>query len=376
MKLTIKTAKLQEMVSKAVKGAGNNKLIPITQMMAVKLEKNVLTLVTTDATNYLYIREPKVEGEDFYTVVPVEIFSKLISKMTCENITLEEKDTSLQVTGNGKYSVPIQYEDSGEVVAYPDPLKETKFKAKEGAEIQGTTVAVILNSVKPALATTLENPCYTGYYVGERVVATDRSLANSLECEVFKKPRLVSPEVMNLLTVMDTEKIHVDFKDSIICFSSPNCVVYGRDLPGIEDFQIDDLVPYLTEMEFPSCCEVSKNALLQLLDRISLFVSSYDKGAVNLTFTKDGIQLSSMSSNGTELLSYVTSENFKDNFTCPLDIVQFIKQVKAQTSEVVKIYYGNESAIKMVDGKVIQVMALLTDEEEEQGEDGEEIPFT
>lgn len=375
MKLTIKTAKLQEMVSKAVKGAGNNKLIPITQMMAVKLEKNVLTLITTDATNYLYIRESKVDGEDFYTVVPVEIFSKLISKMTCENITLEEKETSLQVTGNGKYSVPIQYEDSGEIVAYHDPLKDTKFKAKEGAEIQGTTVTVILNSIKPALATTLEMPCYTGYYVGERVVATDSSLINSLECEVFKKPRLVSSEVMNLLAVMDTEKIHVDFKEGIICFSSPNCVVYGRDLPGIEDFAIDNIVPYLTELEFPASCEVSKNVLLQLLDRISLFVSSYDDDAVNLTFTKDGIQLSSMSSNGTELIPYVTSENYKENFICPLNIKELIRQVKAQTGETVKIFYGNENALKFVDGKVIQVIGLLVDEE--QGEEGdEELPFT
>ena len=88
-KLTIKTAKLQDMVSRVVKGAKNDKVLPITQMMAIRLQDNVLTLITTSVTTTMYIREEKVDGNDFYVVVPVDVFSKLISKLTCENITLE-----------------------------------------------------------------------------------------------------------------------------------------------------------------------------------------------------------------------------------------------------------------------------------------------
>ena len=57
MKLKIKTLKMQEMVSKAIKGASGNKMIPITSLMAIELKENVLTLTTTDASNYVKIIE-------------------------------------------------------------------------------------------------------------------------------------------------------------------------------------------------------------------------------------------------------------------------------------------------------------------------------
>ena len=60
MKLTINAVKLQEMVSRASKGVGNNKLIPITSLNCIEVKDNVLTLITTDATNYLYITDSQV----------------------------------------------------------------------------------------------------------------------------------------------------------------------------------------------------------------------------------------------------------------------------------------------------------------------------
>ena len=170
MQLKIKTEKLKEMVSRAIKGASNNKLIPLTSLMAIQLEKNVLTITTTDATNYLYIKEDKVEGDDFYVVVPVDVFSKLVARMTCETVTLTlaEKMNVLEVKGNGNYSIELPMDEEGNPVKYPDPISEVKLEG-EGTEIHLSTVQAILNSVKPALATTLEIPCYTGYYVGDKV---------------------------------------------------------------------------------------------------------------------------------------------------------------------------------------------------------------
>ena len=89
MKLQIKTTKLQEMLSKAIKGASNNKLIPLTGLIAIQLKDNKLTLTTTDATNYLYIQDDNIEGDDFYAVVQVDTFAKLVARMTCETITID-----------------------------------------------------------------------------------------------------------------------------------------------------------------------------------------------------------------------------------------------------------------------------------------------
>ena len=69
MKLKVKTAVLQSMVAKAIKGAGNNKLIPITSLMSFRVVGKELHIITTDGTNYLVIKSPITDETDFEEVV-------------------------------------------------------------------------------------------------------------------------------------------------------------------------------------------------------------------------------------------------------------------------------------------------------------------
>jgi len=52
MKLKLKTLKLQEMVSKAIKGASNNKMIPITGIGGQDYYRN----------NYTYFKREQLRG--------------------------------------------------------------------------------------------------------------------------------------------------------------------------------------------------------------------------------------------------------------------------------------------------------------------------
>ena len=366
MKLTIKTEKLKEMVARSVKGVGNNKLIPLTSLMAIEVKNNKLTLITTDATNYLYISEDKIVADDFYVVVDANTFSKLVSKMTCENVVLEVKSGQyvLSVKGNGNYKIELPLDENGEPIKYPDPVATMDLSSASEKIINKTTIQVILETVKSALAVTLENPCYTGYYVGNQVVATDTYKIASMDVKLFDESRLVSPEFMDLLSVMSAEKISVNMTDTDIVCSTPDCIVCGKFMEGIDDYAIDAIMG-LVNTEFSSFCSVPKSALLQLLDRLSLFVGTYDKNAVYLTFTQSGLQVSSKAANGVELIEYVSSDNFKD-FTCAIDIQMFTNEVKSIQNDVIEIYYGEDNAIKMTDGNITIIVALLEDDNMEE----------
>lgn len=363
MQLKIKTEKLKDMVSRAIKGASNNKLIPITSLMAVELRSNILTLTTTDATNYLYIKEEKVEGDDFYVVVPVEVFSKLVARMTCENVTLTlaEKMNVLEVKGNGNYNIELPMDEEGNPIKYPDPLDSIELDSSKATEIHLSTVQAILNSVKPSLANTLEIPCYTGYYIGDRVVGTDTYKIASLNVKIADEAMLVSQETMNLLDVMTSEKIWMQIVDDVIVFTTPDCAVYATKMEGINDYSIG-AISGLIAADFDSMCKLPKATILQVLDRLSLFVGTYDKNGINLTFTSDGLQISSKSSSGVEIIPYSESQNFKD-FTCMIDIESLIAQIKAQVTDVIMLYYGKDNSIKMVDGNLTQILALMEEEE-------------
>lgn len=360
MKLTLKTEKLKEMVSRAVKGVSNNKLIPLTSLMAIEVTDNKLTLITTDATNYLYITEDKVVADDFYVVVDATTFSKLVSKMTCENITLEVKTGVLNVKGNGNYKIELPIDENGGPIKYPDPVDRLDLSSAIQKTINRTTVQVILETIKPALAVTLENPCYTGYYIGDGIVATDTYKIASMDVNLLGANRLVSPEFMDLLAVMTNEKITVMYTDTDIVCSTPDCTVYGKFMDGIEDYAIDAIME-LVNTDIDSFCSVPKNALLQLLDRLSLFVGPYDKNAIHLTFTQNGLQVSSKATNGIEIIDYIASDNFKD-FTCAIDIQMLTQEVKAISNDVIELYYGEDNAIKMTDGNITIIVALLEDD--------------
>jgi len=363
MKLTIKTDIFKEMVSKATKGASCNKIIPITSMMSIELSKGVLTLTTSDASNYLYVRHDKIVGEDFYVTVPVETFSKLISRMTCEQITLELTDRSLKVSGNGNYLIELPEDENGELIKYPNPLASVADPVSVG-EIHNTTIQTILNTLKPALAVTLEVPCYTGYYVGDKAIATDTSKMAVLNTKIFDSNFLISPEMMNLVGLITSEKISVDSQGEILIFSSPECVVYGPIMEDIESFN-EEAVSELVNSSIDSKCKLSKTSLMQLLDRLILFVSEFDDNAVTLTFTKDGMMIKSKSLSGEELIPYVESENFKE-FVCDVDVKDLTTMVKSNASDGVELYYGHDNILKTVDGNVVQAICLLQEVEMEE----------
>lgn len=357
MKLKLKTLKLQEMVSKSIKGASNNKMIPITGLMAIVLKKGVLTLITTDATNTLKVMEKDIEGDEFYVVVQTDIFSKLVAKTTTETITLTLKENSLEVKGNGTYSIELPLDEEGQLIKFP----EYKFDDKaEKATINLSTVKVLLNANKAALAETMEIPCLTGYYFDDTVLTTDSYKVCSNDIKVFPNKVLLPSELLELLAIMDEEKITVQQSGSKILFTTGNVIVYGTELDGIEDYPAEAVQAYL-ETEFKSVCKLPKSALLNVLDRLALFVSTYDKNGVYLTFTNEGVIFSSKRSNGTELIKYQGSENFQP-FTCCADIELLHSQIAAQDGEVVELWYGHEKAIKMVSGKITQIVALLEDD--------------
>lgn len=376
MKLKINTGAFQSMVSKAVKGAGNNNDLYITRLMAIQLKDNALVLITTDGSNYLYVKDDKVAGDDFYVVVPVDKFSKLISRLTCEDVTLEVSKSkkgdldSLIVHGNGKYVIELPYDADGELIEFPDPLEDDDGQMWNKGEANLSTIKLVLSTAKAALFVGKDDICYAGYYFGDRIVATDTYKICGIDIKLFDDPKLLSSQLIDLLEVMSEEKIDIRYNEDTVIFDTQKVTVYGAVMEGIEEYKIDAINGLLDE-KFASSCRIDKSALIQMLDRLSLFVDAYDKNGVYLTFTKDGIEVSSKKDSGSELIPYKESNNFAD-YTCCLDIDLFKTQVKACPSDIVEIYYGKENGIKFSVGNTKQLVGLSQDDRVNDDDSGEE----
>lgn len=360
MKFSIKTEVFKSMMSRAIKGASCNKLLPITSLIRIKLEGGKLSLTTTDATNYLYILKDKIEGEDFEIVVGIDVLSKLIAKTTCETISLTIKENSLEVKGNGTYEIEIPLDEDGKWIKFPD--KTSEFPVGDSVEINLTTIRTILDANKASLAVSMEQPYYTGYYFGDSIVTSDTYKICSTGVKIFDIPVLISSQMMDLLGVMEDEKIKAFVEDNRLVFISDTCTVYGTQLEGVENFNIE-AISGLVNSSFTSNCTVDKAEILNLLDRLALFVGVYDKNSIYMTFTKDGIMFNSKKSNGNELIKYIESSDFKD-YTCCIDIEMLRSQIASQPEDKINIYYGHEVCIKLTSANITQIVALTEDDRE------------
>ena len=358
--MQIKTTKLQEMVSKAVKGVGANKLVPLTEMIAIKLDSEVLTITSTDINNYLNVTA-NVEGDDFYAVIYADQFSKLIARTTSEDVELTVVDRELKIKGNGEHAVPVILDDeTGNMLDYPDPSKEFNREHRIGS-ISADVLRTILSEIKPSVATTVEIPQYTNYYVGEFVMATDTYKIGWLDSKVFDEPKLISVPTMDLLEVLMADTpIEVFESNGKLLFISESGTLYAPSMPGIDTYQVERIMDYI-QQSYPCKCKLPKLEVLQLLDRLSLFVDINDNGAVSIAFGKDGVTIASQQSNSVEVVPYLSCEDFADSQGV-MYLDMFRAQAKAQTGDALELHFGDGKSLKLVDSvtKVTSIVCLAS----------------
>ncbi len=358
MNLTIKTEQLQDMVNRAIKCASNNKLIPLTSLMSVKVDNGVLVLTTTDGANFYYVRSASaVQCDDFEVSVLADLFTKLVLKTTSETLTLSVEDNVLEIKGNGTYKMELPLDEGGKIIKFPKKFDEF---VNVGKTVKRDDIDRIIAYNKNSLAVSVTLPSLTCYYCGDTVISCDSHMVCSTEMHLFDNDLLISPQLMEILSIFKATEINCSINDDFIIFETANDLVYAPIIEGVDTYPADALNSLLNG-EFPSMCKINRDDVLSLLDRLSLFVGSYDKKLIYLTFTNEGVMFNSKKMSGSELVPYIESENFSD-YTCAVDINMLQSQLQTQSNETITMYYGSDVAIKFVSEGVTQLVALANEE--------------
>jgi DNA polymerase III sliding clamp (beta) subunit (PCNA family) len=202
---------------------------------------------------------------------------------------------------------------------------------------------------------------YSNYYVGDFVCATDKSMMGLYQYNIFSSEDskfLLNSAFVDLLGLA-TEEVTVSYDENTVTFvaMANNYKLYSKVSEGSGEFNIE-AIKKMMAIEQDSYCKIRKKELLDLLDRLSLFVGAYDDGAILLNFSQSALNISSKNATGTETVNYTESKDAKDK-NIKININRFMSQLKSYTSDVVELYYGSDLCIKLVDGDVTQVIALM-----------------
>lgn len=359
MKIQIKTNILKEVVNKVIKASTNNKMVPLTGLLSLSATNGVFKAVASDAVNYFEISADGVASGDFEVVVKSDLFSKIVSKTTSETITFDIDGGILTFTGNGTYKIELPLDEEGQPIKYP--TYNTMGDIVNSGNIKLSTIKSIIVSNKPALAVTAEAPYLMNYYCGkEAVISADSFNICINKTKFIDTPVLISPIVMELLSLFNEEDITYEYDGSHIEFSNTTMKLYVKPQTNVENYPAEAIMDYESQ-EASSDCAVSKSTLVNILDRLSLFISDFDVNGVYLDFTESGIKVTSKNNAGTELIPYAESHNFTPTiYLVSVDALR--KQVNARSGDILYIQYGLDNAIKFVDGNVLHVVALLEDD--------------
>ena len=350
------TERLKQLVGYAIRGAGFNKLLELSSYIGITVQDGMLYLNTTDGTNYLNVSDSCI-ADDMNIVVDAELFAKLINKINTDTVNMNIVGNTLVITGNGKYTLELIIDEQGNHLSFPD-------KFPDNVENVGTLSANDLITISTSIKASLSNVAgsvYSSYYFGDIVASTDRCMVSVFNRKPFESAYLLNKEFVDLMTMSGAD-VRLYTGDNMIGTESKISErgvisVCSKVQDGVSDFNVDGVKKFLA-LDVGSFCRIRKSDILDLLDRLSLFVSKFDDGAIQLAFTSDGLEVSSMASNGIEKIEFVESKDSVPS-TVKINIDRLRNQLKAYSSDMVDLYYGSDVCIKLVDGDMTQISALI-----------------
>lgn len=363
MNTTITTAVLQDLVAKAVKGSSMVDKLPLTCLMQIKVKDNKLTVSTTDNTNHLTVFA-NVQANDFEAVVDSKLFSALVSKLSTDNTTLSIEENKLIVEANGKYNIALPVDSDGSSIKFTEPYI---IENKEGTLVGTEAIKSILSLNKSCKAEMKELPALFNYYMdNEKVLTTDFYKACSNPIKVVEEAVCLPPNLMELVPyICDNDGVKVVTDENNIMFYSSTGRLCGKKCikEELEAFPVADLMESLND-GIPYACKINRTLLINAIDRICLFVDTYNSNKITLIFNNKQVTLHSDSTNSNESLIYLAElAPETPEFKIDVDALFLKNQLNACNQEQLTIKFGNEAAIQIQCDKVALLLSVLGEDE-------------
>lgn len=358
-KVKINTASLKVAVSKAIKGAGNNKFLPITSLMGIEvLEDGQFYLYTTDGDNVMRVLGDGVtEYSELFVTVPAKQFNDLISKTSCEEVILSLNKNVLIIKGNGTYKIPMLV-DNGGIVVFPKPECNNLIFA---VTVPFAEIKSVLQINKCALSKNLDS-CLNSYFVGDRVYTTDADVICILDKTLFidyNNMALLSSNLLNLTSFLEDEVINVEFySDNRIVFTGNRVTIYGYLRNDVIEYPINSIYA-IEERDYTNQCFVSKSELLSILSRLALFINPYDRNGIDLIFDRKFLTIQNHDTSALEQVFYKDSSNINEAMRCCVDINMFKMLVSAIPDDAFYINFSDPKVLKLSCKDVSMYMAAM-----------------
>lgn len=370
--MIIKTKKLQEVCSKILPAVESSDLASILDTLQLKTVDKVLCLSVTNKEYYVEVKLDITDEVDFHATVSANLFLKLVSQITAEDIELTVTETTLNVKANGSYKLPLIFE--GERLMEL-PVIEINNVVKN-FDISSSILNSILDyNTKELDKGTISRPVQKLFYIDERgaITFTTGACVNSFELS----------EPVRILLNKRLVKLFKLFKDCSVKFT----LAYDA-VPGSEDiiqtkvkFEAADItitsilscddsmlgqVPVTNirnraDNLYPHSVVLSKSELMATLGRLVLFTSDNTrnnlKPYIHFNFGPESVEVSDIEKENKEVIKYLNKESgIDENYEATLDIVDLKLTLDTCVEPSVTLSFGDGNAFVLSRGSIKNVI--------------------
>lgn len=370
--MIIKTKKLQEVCSKILPAVESSDLASILDTLQLKTVDKVLCLSVTNKEYFVEVKLDITDEIDFHATVSANLFLKLVSQITAEDIELTVTETTLNVKANGSYKLPLIFE--GEKLMEL-PVIEINNVVKN-FDISSSILNSILDyNTKELDKGTISRPVQKLFYVDERgaITFTTGACVNSFELA----------EPVRILLNKRLVKLFKLFKDCSVRFT----LAYDA-VPGSEDiiqtkvkFEASDTtitsilscddsmlgqVPVVNirnraDNLYPHSVVLSKSELMATLGRLVLFTSDNTrnnlKPYIHFNFGPESVEVSDIEKENKEVIKYLNKESgIDENYEATLDIVDLKLTLDTCVEPSITLSFGDGNAFVLSRGSIKNVI--------------------
>lgn len=370
--MILRTDSLKDVCSKILSAVDGSELSMVTDTLELVSFTDGLHLRVTNKEYFVDVKLP-VEGiGQFRAAVNANLFLKLISQITTETIELTIDSNILIVKGNGTYKLPIAFEG--------DKMLELPAINIDNVTLE-TTIAsehllsILQHNSKELLKGNIAKPVQKFYYVDEKgcITFTTGACVNSFTVD---KPFsiLLNSKVVKLFKLFKTgeatfklgyDPLSDDTIQTKVSFS--NGEISLTAILSCDDTLLKQVpvtaIRGRADNQYPHTVTVSKDALIQTLNRLSLFNAGFGtkevvKAYSMFEFKGDAVTIWDVRKENNETVTYnnVTSSLSMNPYTVTLDVNDLKLTLESCSEQYVTLNFGDTKAVIVVRGNIKTVI--------------------
>lgn len=335
----------------------------MTETLELAAEGNVLNLNVTNREYYARTKFTLATAEKFKAAVKAKTFLSLISKITTDTVELNIKKTSLEIKANGKYELPLIY-NNDKMLELPEISLGTVTNTMDINS--STLLSIAVNNSKELSRGIPVKPVQKYYYVDKQgaITFTSGACVNTFDLPQDVK-LLLSDKVVRLFKLFKSDN-NVSFSmgqnpignglvQTVVQFSTDKvCITAKMSDTGLISSVPVSAIRSTANKVYPYTMVLDKNQVLQTLNRIIIF--NEDKFYGNLTFNNNSLTIQDFNGGGTETITASSETTNISEYKMILDLKNLKLILDGCDDDYITMCFGDSKAVVVKKNNICDII--------------------